>query len=140
MDSESNDKVLEHILAMETKLTERYKEMKAQLQGLVEVNARFAQEIIAIKNGGAQSLSNGFGGTESITTEVAPKRSNKVVLEVIGEELTISGNTYAHRGIFGENGARWNKPDKNWICNSEKLENIKESLAAKEVEFEVKGV
>lgn len=133
----SDDKVLERILVMEKKLISENKEMKTQLQGLIEVNARFAQEIIAIKNG-SQGTINGFGGKDAIVTETAPKKSNKVILEINNDELMISGNTYAYRGIFGENGARWNKSEKNWIVDSQKLESIKEALVAKEVEFEVK--
>ena len=132
------DTVIEHILNMESRLIQENKEIKSQLQGLVEINARFAQEIIAIKNGGETKISNGFGGSSDISTEPTPKKSNAVLLEVKGDTLTISGNTYAHRGIFGENGASWNKSDKVWNTNSDKLESISEALKDKGVEFEVK--
>lgn len=130
-------RVLAHILDMESKLIAENREMKLQLQGLVEVNARFAQEIIAIKNGGQkQTLSNGFGGSESVDTK--PKvRNNKVILKVDGETLNISGNTYAHRSIFGEHGSKWDGSSKTWNTDVENLEDIKKALGDGKVEYEV---
>lgn len=127
------DKVIERIETMEDKLVH-------QIQGLVEINARFAQELIAIKNGGSTSITNGIGGNDDIITAPAPKKSNIVLIEVKNETLCISGNTYAHRGIFGENGACWNKADKIWNTSSDNLDSIKESLTEKNIEFEVKTI
>lgn len=130
------------ILELVKTLTIQNQEMKTQLQGLVEVNARFAQEIIAIKNNNQNNnqnntISNGFGGGVEITTTPTPKKSNKVVLTINDDLLVISGNTYAHRSIFGENGASWNGTDKVWNAASDKLDSIVEELTDKGIEYEL---
>lgn len=109
--------------------------IKEQLQGLIEVNARFAQEIIALK-GGSQT-SSGFGSTTPVASTGSAKKSNKVILTCNDDDISITGNTYDHRGIFFENGGAWNKAEKSWMVALDKKDSVVEALKAKSIEYEV---
>jgi hypothetical protein len=138
-DNNNNDVVINHILKLEERLINENKEIKDQLKGLVEVNARFAQEIIALKNGSSGSNINGFGGTQEIATTPAVKKvkSNKVVLSVGETQVKITGNTYNHRSIFGENGASWSKADSAWMLPLDNKDSVIETLEEKGIEYTV---
>jgi len=133
--------IISHLLVMEESLMKENKELRDKLQGLVEVNARFAQEIIAIKNGNNKMLVNGFGGDTPIVTSPPEKKvkSNKVILTVDGEKTSITGNTYDHRGIFGVHGAKWDKPNLAWVVDTENNGLISEELSNKGIEFEIRN-
>ena len=117
-------------------VTNELKGIKEQLQGLIEVNARFAQEIIALKQG--TIAGNGFNGSTDIATSNIKKEKISGVLLTCGEEnIKISGNTYDHRSTFFENGGSWNKPEKVWEVPLDKKDNIVEALKDKGVEVKV---
>jgi hypothetical protein len=117
-------------------ITNELKGIKEQLQGLIEINARFAQEIIALKQGTVAG--NGFNGTSTIATSSTKKPKISGVLLTCGtEKIKVSGNTYDHRGIFFENGGSWNKAEKVWEVPIDSKDSIVDELKAKEIEVTV---
>lgn len=118
-----------------TVVLERISSIEVLLKGLIEINARLTQEIIHLKTGGTSSgLEN-----RSFTTSVEPKKSG-IVININGEIMKFSGNTYKYRSIFGENGGSWNTSEKVWQVPTANKDTILENFRENNIEHEVHEV
>ena len=118
---------------MDPEITKELKGIKDQLQGLIEVNARFAQEIIALKQG--KLAENGFNAKTELQTK--KQKIDGILLNCEDEKIKISGNTYDHRSIFFENGGSWNKSEKVWEIDLDKKDSVIQELKNKDIKVTV---
>ena len=115
------------------KIIEYIKKMDAKLDGLVEINARLAQEIIHLKSNTDVGTTQRTFNTGS--TSAKPKQTGLVVT-VDEDSIKVSGNTYNHRDIFRIHGGNWIKEHSHWEIHVDNKEDLIESL--KDIEHIVK--
>ena len=121
------------VINIKTTVNDKLTNLDAKLRGLVEVNSRLAQEIIAIKEN--RKCDNGFDSNTEIKTIKESKKIFKI--EENKDDIIVSGSTYSHRSFIKELGGSWNSSDKSWVLKSENKDELMKYLVRNNVEYKL---
>ena len=103
------------------------KELRKELQCLVEINARLAKEVVELKN-----------NTESVPKITTQVQSGIVIDKLDDKKLKVVGNTYKHRSFFNTLGGVWNSEQKHWELEFVHKETLIEKFIEDNIDYKNK--
>lgn len=110
---------------------------EVQLKGLIEINQRLIHEQLGTPNASEVVKSQKNVVDEKKKKEESGKKRKNVLIEVDGDNLKISGNTFDARVYIKQmNGAKWDGPTTSWLVPTDSLTELTQKFKENRIDFE----